>query len=47
MTPQNAKALMRTLQSNIQRYEENHGEIRLPGSGTPPEVGFHFPETKN
>ena len=47
MTPQNAKALLRTLQTNIQRYEENFGEIKLPGAGNQPEVGFHFPDTKN
>ena len=46
MTPTNAKALLKTLQTNVQRYEENYGEIRMPGSANP-EVGFHFPDTKN
>jgi hypothetical protein len=31
MTPQNAKALLRTLESNIERYETTHGEIKLSG----------------
>ena len=46
MTPTNAKALLKTLQTNVQRYEENYGEIRMPGNANP-EVGFHFPDTKN
>jgi len=46
MTPANAKSLLKTLQTNIQRYEETHGEIRMPGGGAS-EVGFHFPDTKN
>lgn len=45
MTPTNAKALLRTLQTNIQRYEESFGEIRMPG--TTAETRFHFPDTKN
>lgn len=31
MTPQNAKALHRTLGANLERFENSHGEIRLPG----------------
>ncbi len=31
MTPQNAKALLKTLEQNLSRYEANHGEIKLPG----------------
>lgn len=45
MTPTNAKALLRTLQTNIQRYEENFGEIKMPGQAA--ETRFHFPDTKN
>lgn len=45
MTPTNAKALLRTLQTNIQRYEENFGEIKMPGAAA--ETRFHFPDTKN
>ncbi len=44
MTPQNAKALLKTLEANIQRYEGNFGEIKLPGKAGPQ---FHIPETKN
>jgi hypothetical protein len=47
MTPQNAKALLHTLQTNVQRYEDTHGEIRMPGAGGQQDVGFHFPDTKN
>ena len=47
MTPQNAKALLKTLQTNIQRYEETHGEIRMPTGGQPPVIGFQDPDTKN
>ncbi len=46
MTPQNAKALYRTLEMNIRRYEEVHGEIKLPGGGGK-EIGFHTPESRN
>lgn len=47
MTPQNAKALLRTLQTNVQRYEETHGEIRMPAPGQAPVVGFQDPDVKN
>jgi hypothetical protein len=30
MTPANAKLLMQALQTNLQRFEEKHGEISLP-----------------
>ncbi len=30
MTPQNAKALLATLDSNIQKFEGEHGKIPLP-----------------
>lgn len=46
MTPQNAKSLLRILQMNIQRYEEAHGEIRLP-QPTMPVIGIQSPDTKN
>ncbi len=39
LTPQNAKALHRTLGTNLERYESAHGEIRLPGKA-PGEIGF-------
>jgi len=46
MTPQNAKALLKTLEINVQRYEENFGEIKLPGK-PPAEFGFQTSDTKN
>ena len=46
MTPQNAKALMKTLEINIHRYEENFGEIKLPGK-PPSEFGFQTSDSKN
>jgi hypothetical protein len=36
MTPINAKLLMRALQDNLARFEERHGEIKLPP--TPPSL---------
>jgi len=40
-TPQHAKALLRTLEDNIKKFENEHGEIRLvpnePGRGP---IGF-------
>jgi hypothetical protein len=32
MTPQNAKALLRTLETNVERYESTHGEIKIHGA---------------
>ena len=29
MTPQNAKALLKTLGANIERFEDTHGDIKL------------------
>ena len=46
MTPQNAKALLKTLEVNVQRYEENFGEIKLPGK-PPAEFGFQTSDSKN
>jgi len=40
MTPQNAKALHKTLGLNLERFENSHGEIKLPGKGGPNEIGF-------
>jgi hypothetical protein len=43
MAPQNAKALLRTLATNVERYEAAHGEIKLQGTPQPPAggIGFH------
>lgn len=46
MTPQNAKALMKTLEVNLARYEEHFGEIKLPGK-PPTEFGFQPSDVKN
>ncbi len=40
MTPQNAKALYKTLGLNIERFESSHGEIKLPGKGETNGIGF-------
>ena len=45
MTPQNAKALLGTLQQNIARFEQEHGEIRLaPGDASRGPIGFTPPK---
>jgi hypothetical protein len=42
LTPQAAKAVARLLEENVRRYEEQHGEIRLPGAGpSSASIGFH------
>ncbi len=46
MTPQNAKALLKTLEVNVSRYEDNFGEIKLPGK-PPSEFGFQTSDVKN
>lgn len=46
MTPQNAKALLKTLEVNMRRYEESFGEIKLPGK-PPAEFGFQASDSKN
>lgn len=45
LTPQNAKGLLKTLEANVQRFEDHHGEIKLPGQ--PSQIAFQTPETKN
>lgn len=41
MTPQNAKALLATLETNIKRFESEHGEIKvLPGDPSRGPIGF-------
>ncbi|MCD4828845.1 MAG: DUF3467 domain-containing protein [Candidatus Cloacimonetes bacterium] len=39
-SPQHAKNIMRTLQANIEKFEKQHGEIKLPGSPDDREIGF-------
>jgi len=42
MTPQADKALQLSLAGNIERFETNHGEIKLAGQPNPAQnIGFH------
>jgi len=42
MTPQSAKALLRSLTQNLERFESTHGEIKLAGQqDAGPGIGFH------
>lgn len=34
LTPQAAKSVLKLLEQNVQKYEKEHGEIRLPGTGS-------------
>ena len=40
MTPQNAKAFMKALTDNIQKFEENFGEIKMSVKGGDKNFGF-------
>ena len=45
MAPQNAKALLNALQNNIERYENQHGEIKMQGNQQGPgPFGFNPPD---
>ena len=42
MTPQSAKALMKSLEINIEKFEGTHGEIKLAGrTDGNQNIGFH------
>ena len=43
MTPAHAKHLLNALKDNVERFEKNFGEIKMPGKGQqqPGVVGFH------
>ncbi|MGD9548004.1 MAG: DUF3467 domain-containing protein [Candidatus Krumholzibacteriia bacterium] len=42
MTPQAAKSLLKSLGTNIDRFEATHGDIKLAGQPNPgPNIGFH------
>ncbi|GAB4363917.1 MAG: hypothetical protein Kow0042_02130 [Calditrichia bacterium] len=44
MTPQHAKSLLRALEDNIKKYEEQYGEIKLYGThGSQKSFGFQPP----
>ena len=47
MTPQNARALLATLESNIKRFETDHGEIKMtPNDLSRGQIGFQVPPAK-
>lgn len=39
-TPQHAKQFLHILQKNIDNFEKNHGEIKLPGTPEEKDIGF-------
>jgi hypothetical protein len=39
-TPQHAKQLLQILQNNIKKFEDQHGEIKLPGKIENKNIGF-------
>lgn len=44
LTPQAAKAVARLLQENVKRYEDQNGEIKMPGgAGAASPIGFAAP----
>ncbi|MBD3336548.1 MAG: DUF3467 domain-containing protein [Candidatus Eisenbacteria bacterium] len=40
MTPQNANSLLKALQTNIERFEEQFGKIRGAGTASKGDIGF-------
>ena len=47
MTPQNARALLATLEQNIKRFEADHGEIKMtPNDLSRGQIGFQQPPSK-
>jgi hypothetical protein len=40
VTPQHAKHFMQLLQKNIDNFENQHGEIKIPGKDDDREIGF-------
>lgn len=40
MTPQHTKSLLKALQENIDKYEEQYGEIKMFMDQKPNEIGF-------
>lgn len=45
MAPQNAKAFLNALENNIERYEKQHGEIKVQGGKQGPgPFGFNPPD---
>ncbi len=44
MTPQNAKALLKTLEDNLKKYEDKFGEVKLQGVPDQKNIGFSQPD---
>ncbi|MGC9330315.1 MAG: DUF3467 domain-containing protein [Bacteroidales bacterium] len=42
LTPEHAKRLMIALQGNIKKYESVHGEVKIKGGHTPPNMPMNF-----
>jgi len=40
LSPQHAKRLMQLMERNIEKYEKQFGEIKLPEQGTKQNIGF-------
>ncbi|RMF62014.1 MAG: DUF3467 domain-containing protein [Calditrichaeota bacterium] len=48
MTPQHAKSFLKALEENIQKYEAQHGEIKLTqGSNQGRSFGFQPPQSES
>ncbi len=49
MTPQHTKSLLLALQDNIEKFENQHGEIKLQGiqNAVNRPFGFQSPENNN
>lgn len=47
MTPQHAKSLLKALNENVEKYEKQHGEIKLVGGEPGKPFGFQPPAQPN
>ena len=39
-TPQHAKQLLKIMERNVENFEKQHGEIKIPGKPDEKEIGF-------
>ncbi len=46
MTPQHCKMFLNALKENIERFENQYGEIKLNGAGNDSTFGFQVPQTQ-
>ena len=46
MTPQHAKSLLRALEDNIKKFEDQHGEIKMAGGDKGKPFGFQPPKVQ-